>query len=767
MDEGGGNRNNNNRLMDTQNNAKGGYGYGGDSDNPAGPVNYMVGSQLSMAWTSQHSCGSENAECQTVIQYMCNSANTAPAGVPQGNAGVGEGPIRDGTDGDTPNPNNPNANRGLHEPTSFYQGCDNTQRNKGLYTADQNLNGNDARRTRQNPNGARSGLECPEERDYYPYWRPSPWKDLVVMTNNLAMCDWYKASSQNVAPRGYCTGGQNGDDENPIQEAECAANGGTWNIQPAFGIPPPECIAHPVTRDNHLGNDQTGNEVMANLTIPAAAGAAGVDDAQSCVMRLRYNITTGDTRVCEDKTYTTKVACEAAGKVWSSFYLDSSYDDSTLQSTPPLPEQDPDVDMGGFLAGTGGTDSLLELAVNTNQFGRTFQDRTHVFSIQSRPPALGANVKVYNLNVKGKRGNIVQTYPATEYDFHPSTLEVGSADMVHVQWTGNDNTNNNGNNNGEGTDNEDRHNIVQLTDNGMSVPMPAAEGNMFDVAAEMNMEPATSEFGGVRTKEALTKQFALVKQTGCATTGNINNDQQDNNCQKLNAAAATVNLGLVQFKPGTYKYGSSRNNNFSNRAVKAQLGVLPTPTTAPDAPKNVRVTPLANPEAPEIAKATVSWDPPGSGKAYIGTDGKPYWNTEPKKVAVADYKVERSCDGGTNWVDAGQQCRGVIQQCEVSDMPAGTTCAFRVLAASAGGWSEPSALGVGKMTASPTSIQCEEQLQEQMLGTYISKGTIMMAAGGGAAVLLCICFVVFMVRKRKPPPPPPPEFKDISPAPPY
>ena len=33
-------------------------------------------------------------------------------------------------------------------------------------------------------------------------------------------------------------------------------------------------------------------------------------------------------------------------------------------------------------------------------------------------------------------------------------------DMVHVQWTGNDNTNNNGDNDGEGTNNEDRHNIV-------------------------------------------------------------------------------------------------------------------------------------------------------------------------------------------------------------------------------------------------------------------------------------------------------------------
>tara|TARA_B100000795_G_scaffold242446_1_gene205741 strand:- start:584 stop:775 length:192 start_codon:yes stop_codon:yes gene_type:complete len=38
--------------------------------------------------------------------------------------------------------------------------------------------------------------------------------------------------------------------------------------------------------------------------------------------------------------------------------------------------------------------------------------------------------------------------------------------QVHIQWTGNDDTNNNGNNNGEGTDSEDRHNIVQLDNSG-------------------------------------------------------------------------------------------------------------------------------------------------------------------------------------------------------------------------------------------------------------------------------------------------------------
>ena len=78
----------------------------------------------------------------------------------------------------------------------------------------------------------------------------------------------------------------------------------------------------------------------------------------------------------------------------------------------------------------------LQLAINTAQFGRTFQDRSHIFKLLPRPNAVKDDDVIYNLNIRGKRGNIVQVYPAVEYDFIPKRLRITSTDLVHIQWTG-------------------------------------------------------------------------------------------------------------------------------------------------------------------------------------------------------------------------------------------------------------------------------------------------------------------------------------------
>ena len=77
-------------------------------------------------------------------------------------------------------------------------------------------------------------------------------------------------------------------------------------------------------------------------------------------MRLRYNITTADTRACEDANIKTEAACKAAGKIWSAAYVTASMNDNSNGNDGPnealasLPVQNPTVDLGGFL-NEGGT----------------------------------------------------------------------------------------------------------------------------------------------------------------------------------------------------------------------------------------------------------------------------------------------------------------------------------------------------------------------------------------------------------------------------
>ena len=72
----------------------------------------------------------------------------------------------------------------------------------GLYTGDVQLRSTRAIHTRQNPNGDRYGYECPEERDYYPYWHPTSWRDIAVMASNKTFCEnYYQKESFNVKPK--------------------------------------------------------------------------------------------------------------------------------------------------------------------------------------------------------------------------------------------------------------------------------------------------------------------------------------------------------------------------------------------------------------------------------------------------------------------------------------------------------------------------------------------------------------------------------------
>eukprot|EP01092_Planopodium_desertum_P002011 TRINITY_DN1321_c0_g1_i1.p1 TRINITY_DN1321_c0_g1~~TRINITY_DN1321_c0_g1_i1.p1 ORF type:complete len:599 (-),score=162.06 TRINITY_DN1321_c0_g1_i1:64-1860(-) len=521
-----GNVNNNNRLFNSQNNNAGGYCWG-----PS--MFFYVGSQLRIEWTSQHGCGQGNdkVHCQLIIQYM----------VDPGEQGY---EVRDGTTTDqipddaltynTPAVDDPAGETflyGMHESYFYYQNCTARERNKGLYIADQNV-GNNARHTRQNAGGGRRGFECQEERDYYPYWHPSPWKDIVVFTDDISKCPWYEAESQNVKDRNLCSEAQYNNQQ------ECLSNGGTWDVYPAWGIAAPLCLPAPVQRDNHLGNaamiDADGNPVTAyfDWTVPN-------DVTPKAVLRLRYNMSSAD--------------------------FDPWTTDSTKNGESAPLKQDPYINVHP----DPNEIFNVSLAVDTDQFARTFQDRTHTFEIRKVPngsgfPADGA--RIFNLNVRGKRGNIVQTYPSTEYDFVPTHLALRTGDWVHFQWTGCDT--NPANNDGEGTASTDRSNIVQIGSLTHSTPMLNPDD--FNSKWLFNNDEVRLRFANLDQTNCLTYEELLAKH------GAVNNnfEQDVQNCMKLNAAEPYFDGGLIQMnRAGNFHYMSSRNNNFSNRGQKATIAV--------------------------------------------------------------------------------------------------------------------------------------------------------------------------------------------------
>lgn len=177
------------------------------------------------------------------------------------------------------------------EPLDYYENCIQRQRNQGLFTADQQIEANGgATSTRQNPNGngrrrgnQRHGLECPEagscelrrvgpfqERDYYPYWHPTPWHDIAILTDEpQERCEYYRMESQNVMPKGYCSDPEQlgrilrcvslSSSARYNNPDACTGNGGDWKEQDAFNEPPPECTGGIQSRDNHNGNVRNGH----------------------------------------------------------------------------------------------------------------------------------------------------------------------------------------------------------------------------------------------------------------------------------------------------------------------------------------------------------------------------------------------------------------------------------------------------------------------------------------------------------------------------
>ena len=616
-------RANANRLFDSQNNDNGGYNVGDRFASASGSnqaYQYNMGyfqsgkdyktsdgltgkSLLTIEWTNQHGCSDKDLNCNFVIQYKCQEEkkNSPFNAHSMRNGGTTATPLygkraypsRSVKDS-TLNSHARSFVYGLHEPWEWYDKCAKRERNKGLFLADQNLKGKSTSiYTRQNAAGTRYGYECPEERDYYPYWHPSDWIDIAVLTDDLSFCSYYRNESFNVKTRGECleyySGGKDFKHVSAYSNKhECQENNrGVWvefsnylelypqaqseaeckkqstkgkrliwaipyrsedidnlkmegnNIKSLqrclVALDPPECLKTSHSRTNHLGN--VAGVIPQRYTWVLPHFPSG--NVQRCVLRARYNISTGD---------------------YPSFKTFSDQNENVYNGVHSPVKNNPTIKIGHV-------QFPLQLAINTAQFGRVFQDRSYIFEIRPRPRTASNKDVIYNLNVRGKRGNTVQAYPAVEYDFIPKRLNIEFGSLVHIQWTGSNS--NPAGNAGQGKAQTDRSNMVEMKDPSVNYPLQSGES----LSLFKNAEILWSYSIKTKTKEDLILSMATSGYYDSITFCQASPTSNKMLDALLNNAPASYPGVLLRFAPGTYYYMCTRNNNFSNRNQKGRIHV--------------------------------------------------------------------------------------------------------------------------------------------------------------------------------------------------
>jgi len=668
-------RDNDQRLFNSQNNNRGGYNVG-DLDPVDGFTEstwmatfdemynwdflytagqrkkqyeslFFAGSNISVTWTNQHGTGTQKANTQIILQFICDTVERAsdagsdgfgPTGsitgistttcdstcqrnianmrkhglrvelYNGGNTDTPDAPSAiDGSDTDISSDySTNNANFfGRRESEEYYALCTTRKRNKGLFHADQSLNGDTQIYTRQNPAGTQHGLECQEERDYYPWWNPSPFHDIAIITPDLSYCKSNIApESQNVKSKYECVRPNVTTSDSAIDswiasptyvkynlnQTECEANGGAWQGF-SWNAQEPECVESYWTLVNYLGNIDNslrgGQQASYDWTIPT------YDELVNDHYCWNYSYVVSDST---DSSQDSSVEAACVRMMFRIRYNESTmdYDPYKTNSTmdynenagiiSPI-EENPTVDVGVLAQG-------LRLAINTAQTGRTFQDTSHTFLVCNRPPsAAWVNSFVLNVGVRGKRGNIVQVFPAVEYDFEPKHIYVEQGQCLHFQWEGS-NTHNNGNpggdgqtgDAGEGRDGSDRSNIVEMFELSESYPLTYDHNeNFFDyVTCYHPLNPSVT----VSSNDAklVLGSAGFYKSVLYANT-QLEADGADAVLDVLlNNVSGAFRQGLIccinSNTEVEFAFLSTRNNNFTNRSQKLKI-IITTASTEP------------------------------------------------------------------------------------------------------------------------------------------------------------------------------------------
>ena len=233
----------------------------------------------------------------------------------------------------------------------------------------------------------------------------------------------------------------------------------------------------------------------------------------NCVIRIRYNISTNE--------------------VLFNFTNDDNY---KLKNNPEINT-------------TFGVP--VRLAIDTRQYGRTFEDRTFTFDIIKSN--LSSAIKIINVNVQGKRGNIAQIRNCIEYDFIPNNITVRNDDYIHFKWVGSDY--NPIENDGEWRAGTDRSNLVFIDD--IKNNMPICTNQPFNSQVLIELASIGQPYNN---------------NTQCKSP---NDDKQSlDNCAILNYAPPYFNMKLIKINANntrTFYAFSTHNNNFSNRDQKLTL----------------------------------------------------------------------------------------------------------------------------------------------------------------------------------------------------